>query len=281
MRYLSFSYRGYQSYGCIIDGAVADLGRISGLPDLAGYLANNFDALGQETGLVADYALDHIRFRPVIPNPGKVLCVATNYREHGDETLTRPDYPLLFSRFAGSQTGHNESLPKPEISDKFDYEGELAVIIGRRGRKIAEDEALDHVAGYTCFNDGSVRDWQKHSSQFTPGKNFARTAGFGPWMVCRNEMPDPTGLSLETRVNGAIRQSNNTSRMIFTIPWLISYVSQFCVLEPGDVIVTGTPSGFGSTLSPPKFLAIGDIVEVEIQKIGTLTNRVASEETSM
>nr|WP_312879422.1 MULTISPECIES: fumarylacetoacetate hydrolase family protein [Rhizobium] len=277
MRYISFSCQEYASYGCVIDGSVTDLGKASGLPDLAGYIAANFESLGTETGLAADHALCDIHYLPVIPNPGKVLCVATNYREPGDEMTERPDYPLLFSRFAGSQTGHDEPLPKPEVSDKFDYEGELAVIIGKAGRRIAEADALAHVAGYTCFNDGSVRDWQKHSSQFTPGKNFARTAGFGPWMVPRDELPDPFNLALETRVNGELRQRNNTSRMIFTIPWLISYVSQFAVLEPGDVIVTGTPSGFGSSRKPPVFLQVGDIVEIEIEKIGTLRNIVATE----
>lgn len=206
-----------------------------------------------------------------------MLCVAPNYREPGDDGAARPEYPLVFSRFGISQTGHEEPLPKPEVTDKFDYEGELAVIIGKTGRWITEAEAMTYVAGYSCFNDGSVRDWQKHSSQFTPGKNFARTAGFGPWMVTSAELPDPGALDLVTRVNGETRQRNNTSRMIFPIAWLISYFSQFTVLEPGDVIVTGTPSGFGSSRQPPEFLKIGDTVEIEIERVGTLRNVVADE----
>ncbi|CCE96925.1 putative fumarylacetoacetate (FAA) hydrolase [Sinorhizobium fredii HH103] len=277
MRYLSFLHNGHASYGCILDGGVADLARRSGHVDLASYIAANFDRLGSEEALRPDFALDAIRYLPVIPNPSKVLCVATNYYEPQEVIAGRPEYPLLFSRFAASQTGHDEPLAKPDVSEKFDYEGELAVIIGRTGRHIAEADALTHVAGYTCFNDGSVRDWKKHSTQFTAGKNFARTAGFGPWMVSADELTDPTGLALTTRVNGEVRQSNNTSRLIFSIPWLISYVSQFTLLEPGDVIVTGTPSGFGSSRNPPVFLNAGDVVEVEIDRIGTLRNTVASE----
>jgi 2-keto-4-pentenoate hydratase/2-oxohepta-3-ene-1,7-dioic acid hydratase in catechol pathway len=275
MRYLSFLYQGRASYGCIVDGGVCDLGKRIGLPDLASHIAQHFPELGIEADI--DYPLSEIRYLPVIPNPGKVLCVATNYREADDASDSRPDYPLVFTRFAVSQTGHDEPLEKPAVSNKFDYEGELAVIIGKSGRHIPEAEALAHVAGYSCFNDGSVRDWQKHSTQFTPGKNFARTAGFGPHMLSADELPDPSGLALVTRVNGEVRQSNNTSRFIFSVSWLISYFSQFTILEPGDVIVTGTPWGFGSSRNPPTFLKDGDVVEVEIEGIGTLRNVVIDE----
>jgi 2-keto-4-pentenoate hydratase/2-oxohepta-3-ene-1,7-dioic acid hydratase in catechol pathway len=276
MRYLSFLYQGKASYGCIVDGGVRDLGKRTGLPDLTSHIAKHFPELGIEAE-VADYPLSEIRYLPVIPNPGKVLCVATNYREADDASDSRPDHPLVFTRFAVSQTGHDEPLEKPAVSNKFDYEGELAVIIGRSGRHIPEAEALAHVAGYSCFNDGSVRDWQKHSTQFTPGKNFVRTAGFGPYMVSADELPDPSSLALVTKVNGDVRQSNNTSRFIFSVSWLISYFSQFTILEPGDVIVTGTPWGFGSSRNPPVFLKDGDVVEVEIEGIGTLRNVVIDE----
>ena len=156
----------------------------------------------------------------------------------------------------------------------FDYEGELAVIIGQPGHRIPEAEALQHIAGYSCFNDGSVRDWQKHSTQFTPGKNFLRSAGFGPWMASSDEIMDPFTLDLTTRVNGDLRQSTNTRRMMFSVPWLISYLSQFTRLEAGDVIVTGTPKGFGSSMQPPCFLNIGDVIEVEISGVGRLLNTV-------
>ncbi|WP_199773622.1 fumarylacetoacetate hydrolase family protein [Rhizobium sp. NXC24] len=277
MRYLSFSYKGEASFGCVVGNAVSDLKKRTGLPDLTSYIEASFAALGKEVDLTPDYPLADIRYLPVIPNPSKILCVATNYWDRESEVGQRPDYPLTFSRFASSQTGHGEPLLKPDLSDKFDYEGELAVIIGKAGRRIAEADALTHVAGYSCFNDGSVRDWQKHSTQFTPGKNFFRTAGFGPWMVSADEISVPTGLSLHTRVNGELRQSNDTSRLIFPIPWLISYFSQFTLLEPGDVIVTGTPNGFGSTRMPPVFLADGDTVEVEISGIGTLSNTVTTD----
>lgn len=277
MRYLSFREGNRDSYGYALNDGVVDLGKRTGLPDLKTHIAARADVLGHEANAQPDYALSEIRFLPTIPNPAKVLCVAVNYREDGDEPSSPPAYPLLFTRFATSQTGHNEPLPKPSLSEMFDYEGELAVIIGRPGHRIAEADALDHVAGYTCFNDGSVRDWQKHSSQFTPGKNFARTAGFGPWMVSADECIDPHKLTLETRVNAEPRQRTHTSRMIFSVPWLISYISQFAPLASGDVIVTGTPKGFGSSLKPPVFLKIGDVIEVEIGGIGTLSNVVGGD----
>ncbi len=277
MRYVSFAVGGRESYGYVAGDGVVDLGRHTGLPDLAAHIAARFDVLGQEVVAEPDYPLAAIRFLPVIRNPGKVVCVAVNYREPGEEEMARPAWPLLFSRFATSQTGHDEPLPKPAVSDMFDYEGELAVVIGRAGHRISEATALDHVAGYSCFNDGSVRDWQKHSTQFTPGKNFACTAGFGPWLVSRDEIPDPTGLSLETRVNGVVRQRTDTSRMLFSIPWLIAYISRFAPLLPGDVLVTGTPKGFGSSLKPPVFLVPGDVIEVEIARVGCLRNAVVAE----
>lgn len=277
VRYLSFLRDGKEGYGCIVGDGVCDLGRRTGFSSLAAHIAHRVESLGAEDNATADFLLSDITFLPVIPQPSKVLCVATNYFEPEDKGDKRPDYPLLFSRFAASQTGHGQALLKPSVSEKLDYEGELAVIIGRGGRFISEDDALHHVAGYSCFNDGSVRDWQKHSSQFTPGKNFVKTGGFGPWMVSRDEILDPSNLDLRTRVNGEIRQANNTSRLIFSIPWLIAYVSQFTVLEAGDVLVTGTPSGFGSLRSPPCFLQDGDVVEVEIERVGTLRNVVRSD----
>lgn len=276
MRFLSFEHRGLASFGCLVDGGICDLGRRSGLPDLASYIGRHGTQIETVTDLRPDVDPAEIRYLPPIPRPSKILCIATNYREPAAEQAPIPAYPLVFTRFAASQTGHDEPLLKPAESEMFDYEGELAVIMGRPGWKIPEDEALSHVAGYSCFNDGSVRDWQKHSSQFTPGKNFIRTAGFGPWMVSADQLPDPTGLRLETRVNGEVRQASETSRFIFGIPWLIAYFSRFTILEPGDVIVTGTPTGFGSSRQPPQFLQVGDTVEVEIEGIGTLRNIVGA-----
>lgn len=277
MKYLSYRAGYEECFGCIVEGGIANLKARSGLVDLAAYISVHFNTLGEETDLVPEHSEEDVRFLPVITRPGKVLCVATNYHEAEASMDQRPQYPLTFTRFAVSQTGHDEPLPKPHVSDKFDYEGELAVIIGRTAHRVSEQEALAHVAGYSCFMDGSVRDWQKHSTQFTPGKNFAHTAGFGPYLVSADEVPNPAGLLLETYVNGELRQSNNTSRMIFSVAWLISYFSQFTILEPGDVIVTGTPSGFGSSLSPPVFLNIGDVVEVRVEGVGTLRNAVTAE----
>lgn len=277
MRYISFIHNGTSRYGCVIDRSVCDLGLRTGLPDLKSHIALYFDSLGREPDLETDFDLADVALQPVIPNPDKVICVAINYRESDATSPDEPEYPVVFTRFANAQTGHGKPLLKPDVSDKFDYEGELAVIIGRPGHRIAEADALAHVAGYACFNDGSVRDWQKHSSQFTPGKNFVQTAGFGPWMVSADEIPDPSELDLSTRVNGELRQATNTRRMMFPIPWLISYLSQFTRLEPGDVIVTGTPKGFGSSLQPQRFLQVGDVVEVEVAGVGVLRNTVASE----
>lgn len=277
MRYVSFRRQQRSSYGYAVPGGIVDLGRRTGLLSLSAHIAARFDVLGREPDFSPDYDMAEVEFLPVIPDPSKVICVATNYREDGGVPRDVPAYPLLFTRFASSQVGHEQYLIKPSVTHQFDFEGELAVVIGASGREIAEADALDYVAGYSCFNDGSVRDWQKHSTQFTPGKNFARTAGFGPWMVSRDEIPTPFGLDLVTRVNGEVRQSANTDQMIFSVQWLIAYVSRFAPLQPGDVIVTGTPTGFGSTRKPPVFLRAGDVVEVEVSGIGTLRNVVADE----
>lgn len=242
----------------------------AGMPDLV--------ALGK---LEPTLATDEITLLPVIPDPEKILMAALNYHEpvvEGDTAPEPPEYPVLFARLPRSQVAHGAALIRPLASQKLDYEGELAVIIGRGGRHIARERAMEHVAGYSIYNDGSVRDWQRHSHQFTPGKNFDGTGGFGPWMVTTDALPDPeTGLALMVRVNGIEKQRTTTSRMIFDVPYLISYISTFTTLAPGDVIVTGTCTGFGATRKPQEFLSAGDIVEVEIEGIGTLINHVLDE----
>lgn len=221
--------------------------------------------------------LAEVTLLPPIPNPSKVFCVATNFHEPARDGTPDPDYPLLFTRCAEAQTGHGAAILKPAVSEKFDFEGELAVIIGTPGHKIPRAQAMTHVAGYACFNDGSVRDWQKHSTQFTPGKNFFQSGGFGPWLETADAVPDPSALHLETRVNGVVKQAISLRQMIFDIPWLIAYCSTFAPLRPGDVIVTGTPSGFGATRTPPEFLRPGDVVEVDIPGVGLLRNTVAQD----
>ncbi len=282
MRIASFRRRGRPSYGVVQAGGIVDAGRKLGveLPDLASVLAA--DAIDELHALAADaepdLALADVELLPVITDPDKILCVGINYRPHVEETgRDAPERPVLFTRFPGSQVGHGQPLVRPSVSRKFDYEGELAVIIGRRGRHIAPEGALRHVAGYSCFNDGSVRDFQRHSSQFTAGKNFARSGGFGPWLTTADEIGDPARLTLETRLNGAVMQSADVADLIFDVPALISYCSTFTELLPGDVIVTGTPGGVGYVRKPPVYLQPGDVVEVDIPGVGVLRNGVVDE----
>ena len=229
-------------------------------------------------GAAPDLELDSATLLPVIPDPDKIICIGLNYRDHVAETgRTVTEKPALFSRFAGSQVGHMQAMVKPRCSDELDYEGELAVVIGTAGRQIPADQALAHVAGYACYNEGSVRDWQRHTSQFLAGKTFAGTGAFGPWLVTADELPDPAGLAIETRVNGAVVQHGDTGQMITAVPGLIAYCSAILPLLPGDVIVTGTPAGVGAKRTPPLWLRAGDVVEVEIESIGCLRNPVVDE----
>jgi len=282
MKLASFCIEDRPTFGVLIDGGLLDLG--ARLPDLQGGLRGllespEFERLpARLANSRPDVAIDDVRFLPLIPNPDKVLCVGINYVPHVQETgRDLPEKPVIFCRFSGSQTGHEQPLIRPRVSSKFDYEGELAVVIGRRARHVSTENAVEVIAGYTCFNDGSVRDWQRHSPQFTPGKNFARSGSMGPWLVTRDEVSDPSALSLETRVNGEIRQSASLSDLIFSIPELIAYCSTFAELLPGDVIATGTPGGVGFARTPPVWLNQGDIVEVDIPGIGLLRNVVVDE----
>jgi len=281
MKFVSFLRNGTPSWGCVDDRVLFDLGaRHSGLyPDLKSYISGGMP-LDIVSGLGdADLALTDIELAPVIPNPDKIVLAAINYWEDDTDPDKVPSYPVLFLRLPSSQIGHGAPLIQPRSSQKLDFEGELAVIIGQGGRHICPEQAMDNVAGYSIYNDASVRDWQKHSHQFTPGKNFVGTGAFGPWMVRSEDMPSPkTGFALTTRVNGVEKQSTNTSRMIFDIPYLISYISTFAPLQAGDVIVTGTCTGFGITRDPKEFLTRGDVVDVEIGGIGVLSNTVEAEE---
>lgn len=271
MKLLSFATGSGQGYGALVDGRIARLDTLPGAPsDLRAFLAANHHLSELSIPATEEIPLESVRLLPPVADAGKILCVANNFREGKPE----PDYPLTFTRFAESLTGHGEAILKPAVSDNYDFEGELAVVIGKAGHKIRREDAMGHVAGYSCFNDGSVRDWQKHSTQFTPGKNFFRSGSFGPWIVTPDEVPDFGALNLQTRVNGVVKQEISMSKMIFDVAWLISYFSTFTPLSPGDVIATGTPSGFGSTRTPPEFLAEGDVVEVDIPGVGLLRNTV-------
>jgi 2-keto-4-pentenoate hydratase/2-oxohepta-3-ene-1,7-dioic acid hydratase in catechol pathway len=221
---------------------------------------------------------EQVRFDPVIPNPGKIFGVGMNYRAHIKEMgRTPPKYPSLFVRFPDSLVGHRQPVIRPKVSQQFDYEGELAVIIGRTAHRVSAEAAMEYVAGYSCFLDGSVRDYQYHTSQFIPGKIFPHSGAFGPWMVTADEIPDPRELNLVTRINGAVMQQANIGDLCIGIGELIQYLSTICQLEPGDVIATGTPSGVGFARDPQRWLQPGDRIEIEIDQIGCLENQVADE----
>jgi 2-keto-4-pentenoate hydratase/2-oxohepta-3-ene-1,7-dioic acid hydratase in catechol pathway len=281
MRLLSFWIGERLSFGVLHDDRVLDLGAHPGAEhaDLKSLLGAGLNSVpGLLPALGPGHGLDEVCFAPVIPNPSKILCAGLNYEDHRLEVgLARAEHPAIFTRFADSQMGHGAPVVLPRVSRKVDYEGELAVIIGRAGRYIPVAQAGEHIAGYACYQDASVRDWQGHSSQFTAGKNFPATGGFGPWMVTPDELPELASVSLETRLNGQVMQHASLAQMIFPVPELVSYISQFTALTPGDVIITGTPSGVGFVRQPRVYLAPGDVLEVEISGIGTLRNPVVAE----
>lgn len=280
MKLASFSHSDRASYGIVKDDRIVDLGRLIGAqyPDLRALLTAGPALLDQLRSQASTIPVDEVKFLPVIPKPDKIFCAGLNYRSHVEETgRTETEKPVIFLRLAASQVGHGQPMVCPAVSDQFDYEGELAIVIGKRGRHISRHKALDYIAGYSCYNDGSLRDWQRHTSQWTPGKNFAATGAFGPWLVTADEIPDPTKLSLATRLNGQTVQSATVDLLIFSIPELIEYVSVWSELAPGDVIVTGTPGGVGFKRNPPLLMKAGDTVEVEISNIGTLSNPIEAE----
>ncbi|MEW5425022.1 fumarylacetoacetate hydrolase family protein [Amorphus sp. 3PC139-8] len=254
--------------------------RLPGAPDLRALLArpDGLDAARAVVEPSVDYALADVQFLPVSPEPRKILCVGVNYSAHLLETgRPRPERPMIFVRFADSQVGHEAPLVRPSASEKFDFEGELAVVIGSPAHRLRPDQTPACVAGYAIYNDASVRDWQRHTSQFTPGKNFPGTGAFGPWMTTTDEMGAIGPQRLETRLNGAKMQDATLDDLVFDVPALIAYCSAFTRLDPGDVIVTGTPGGVGAFREPPVWLKPGDMVEVEIDGLGMLRNRVVAE----
>lgn len=280
MRLASFECEGRVSYGVAIESGVREVG-----PALRERFANlraviDADALAEldmDSG-GREFAAGDVRFLPVITNPDKILCVGVNYRPHIKEMGRKvPEQPVVFVRFPGSLVGHDEPIVRPIVSEQFDFEGELAIVIGRRARHVARESALDYVAGYCCFMDGSIRDWQRHTPQFTPGKNFHRSGAAGPYLVTSDHIDDPSALSLTTRVNGDVMQLGQVSDLVFDIPYLIEYCSTFAELLPGDVIATGTPGGVGAARTPPVWLTAGDVVEVEIPGIGLLRSPVVDE----
>ncbi len=279
MRYISFTYAGRSSYGRVENGRVADLGALLGAPiDLKAAIA-----AGTLASLEAEMSLDlsSVTLLPVIPNPNKILCVGHNYETHRQETgRAKVDNPSIFIRFADTLIGADHPIILPTVSEQLDFEGELAIVIGKGGRAIAEADAMAHVAGFACFNDASVRDWQWHTSQFTPGKNFPATAPFGSELVTPDEIVDLQAVTITTRLNGQQMQHAPVADMIFPIPKIIAYVSSFTLLTPGDVIATGTPGGVGAKRQPPVWMKSGDVVEIEITGVGTLISRIVTESGS-
>ena len=282
MKVVTFERNGVRSYGILENDRVLDVGNrlASRYADLRAVLAAGAlqELLIASTQGPQSFQVEEVNFEPVIPNPQKILCVGLNYISHRTETK-RPEtkYPSIFTRFADTQVGHETPVLRPSFSTAFDYEGELAVVIGRRGRHISEQDVSAHIAGYSCYNDVSVRDWQRHTAQWTPGKNFPSTGAFGPSLVTPDEIPDLGALTLTTRLNGKVMQEAQISDLIFSVPVIVSYISKFTPLYPGDVIATGTPGGVGDRRDPPVYMKDGDIVEVEIDRIGILRNVVQSE----
>ncbi len=286
MRFASFQKKGNPAIGVRTDAGLVDLEVADGsLPrDLKSLIAGGKGALRRAwraAGKAPESALvkGRINYLPPVPDPQKIICVGLNYRDHAAEAgLEAPSYPVLFARFPTSMVGHRRPLVAPKASRRYDYEAELVAVIGRRARNVRKRDALDHVAGYSIFNEGSIRDYQMKASQWTVGKNFDATGAFGPEMVTPEELPTGAkGLGIQCRVNGKVLQDSNTREMIFDVRTLVYEAARAMTLLPGDIIVTGTPAGVGFVRKPPVFLKAGDLCEVEIEGIGVLANRVRKE----
>jgi 2-keto-4-pentenoate hydratase/2-oxohepta-3-ene-1,7-dioic acid hydratase in catechol pathway len=283
MKFLSF-YEGKEiRYGAVVGDGVVDL--TARLGKTYASLRNLIEehAFGEAQaalkGASADKPLKDLKYTLPIPDARQIMCAGRNYRAYHEviEDGSAPKYPSIFGRFLTSFAAHGEDLHKPKVSDQLDYEGELVVIIGKRARHVSQDEALAHVAGYTVMNEGTVRDWAKRGTQNLPSKNFHRSGGIGPWMVTADEIADPMKLHITTRRNGSVAQDGGTDLMIFDVKYLISHISKFTELGPGDMIATGSPGGSIVESKSPQWLKAGDVVEVEVSGVGTLSNTVANE----
>jgi 2-keto-4-pentenoate hydratase/2-oxohepta-3-ene-1,7-dioic acid hydratase in catechol pathway len=281
MKFVSFRAGGAARYGLVDAKRVVDLTQRLRYPDLKSVIVADAlaEAAREAKGATADFTLDQIVFDPVLPNPGKIICVGLNYQEHRNETgMTSHPLPATFIRWADTQIGHLAPMVRPRASEQLDYEAELAVIIGKGGRNIRESQAAAHICGYSCYNEGSIREFQRHNSQWTPGKNFPATGAFGPFLVTQDEVGELAGKKIQTRLNGKVEQSSTLDMMIYGPRKLIEYFSSFTSLSPGDVIVSGTPGGVGWVRQPPLWMKPGDIVEVEIDGVGLLRNPIVAEE---
>jgi 2-keto-4-pentenoate hydratase/2-oxohepta-3-ene-1,7-dioic acid hydratase in catechol pathway len=278
MKLASFIANGLPAYGAVVGDGIVTLSDRLDYPTLRDALAAGAldEMRAAVNGPKPDRPLAGLQFFPAIPNPEKIICVGINYRSHAAEVGRElPVKPSVFLRLANTLTGHDGEMIRPRVSDHFDFEGELAVVIGKGGRHIRPEQALAHVAGYSCFVDGSVRDYQKHS--VAAGKNFPATGPLGPWVVTTDEIPDPSKLTLTTRLNGQVMQHATTDQLIHPVAEIVAYCSAFTPLVAGDVIATGTPEGVGHGRKPPVWMKPGDVLEVEISGIGVLRSRVVAE----
>jgi 2-keto-4-pentenoate hydratase/2-oxohepta-3-ene-1,7-dioic acid hydratase in catechol pathway len=287
MKLLSFTLNGQETWGAVVGDGVVDLGRrIPECRTLADYIGSGryLQAAKDVQGQAVDAPLAGLAYLPVIPRPEKIVCAVRNYMDHHQEVIAAgmqrelSEEPPIFLRVWRSQVAHGRPIVRPRVSETLDWEGELAVIIGKPGRDIPEAKAYEHIAGYSIYNDASVREWQFHAKQIASGKNFEDTGGFGPWMVTADEIAPGRELKLVTRLNGEVVQSSHTGHMIFSIPRLIAYASTIFTLVPGDVIITGTPAGVGWSRKPQRFMKPGDVCEVEIEDIGTLVNPIVAQD---
>ena len=281
MKFASYTVDSQPTWG-VIEGDVAvhvGLSLKQMFSDLKSVIAANaLQDIDSALATAERSPIAHLSWLPVIPNPDKIFCVGLNYETHRKETgRVEVQHPTIFARFANTQIGHLQPILRPRVSTHLDFEGELAIIIGKAGRYIDRASAFDHIAGYSCYNDTSVRDWQHHTHQFTPGKNFPATGAFGPWMATPDELGDLSKLRISTRLNGDVVQDARLGQMIFDIPTIIQYCSSFNPIEPGDVILTGTPGGVGVKRVPPLWMKPGDVVEVDIERLGILRNTIADE----
>jgi 2-keto-4-pentenoate hydratase/2-oxohepta-3-ene-1,7-dioic acid hydratase in catechol pathway len=285
-RFAAFFADGKERFGLVADGGIIDLtdvgsGRFASLLDVV-----RADAFAELAAAAKDRMVTHAEgtftWRIPIPNPGKLLCIGVNYPDRNEEykdNQAAPSKPSIFIRFASSFTGHEQPLIRPPESEQLDYEGEIVIVIGKGGRRIPREDAYNHIAALTLCNEGTIRDWVRHAKfNVTQGKNWDRTGSIGPWVVPFADAAQLDDVALETRVNGEVRQQDRTSRMIFDFRYIVNYVSTFTTLEPGDVIVCGTPTGAGARFDPPIWLKPGDVVEVEAEGIGVLRNTIEDEQ---
>lgn len=276
MRFISFESDGRASWGRVEGEDIVDLGALNGASaDLkAAIVEGKLDGISDAPRLKRA----SVRLLPVIPNPSKILCVGHNYESHRVETgRDKTKHPSIFTRFADTLISADDPIIRPKVSSDLDFEAELAVVIGRGGRNIPESEAMDHLAGFACFNDASLRDWQWHTRQFIPGKNFPGTAPFGPELVTLDEIDDLDRIEVKAVLNGEVMQSATLDHMLFPITTIIAYVSTFTPLSPGDVIATGTPGGVGAKRTPPVWMKAGDTIEVHVSGVGSISSRIVDE----